>query len=74
MLCRVRESAGAIYRSRVRAIPEGAIGASLSDLRLADHCKTLRGNSQITAVALDMGMLDSTTRHRNITTLVIQWQ
>ena len=39
MVRRARENAGVIYRSRLRAIPEGASGVSLSDFRLAEHCK-----------------------------------
>ena len=36
VLCRVRESGGAIYRFRARAIHKSAISVSLSDFGLKD--------------------------------------
>ena len=55
MLCRVRESAGAIYRFRVRAILEDAVGVSLSEFGLKDHCKACVGFDMAQRWRWDMG-------------------
>ena len=52
MLCRARESGEATYRFRVKAIPEGGVGMSLSGFRLTDHCKTRVEYGMGTAMAL----------------------
>ena len=52
LVCRMRESGGATYRFRVKAIPEGGVGVSLSNSGLADHCKACVEYDMGTAMAL----------------------
>lgn len=57
VLCRVRESAGAIYPFLLKAIHEGAVGVSMSGFRLAGHLDF----DVAQRWRWDMGMFDTAT-------------